>query len=396
MRRITMLAGNASKETTRMIAQASASALRRDAEAYQERILPAVSRTFALTIPQLDVRLRTVIANAYLLCRIADTIEDEQALPGDVKQQFHDRFTRVVGSTEDPASFARDLAPLLNGNTLEAERDLVAHTPAIIEVTEGFNLVQRESLARCIRTMCTGMPSFERHASTAGLASMREMDSYCYYVAGIVGQTLTDLFCDYSPRIAEQREAMSALDVSFGQGLQMTNILKDFWEDRDRGVCWLPHDLFAHVGVNLEDIRRSNVPAAFGKAYAQLIGVAHSHLRNALEYTLLIPEKEVGIRRFCLIALGLAMRTLASILAKPDFTAGAQVKVSRQVVKKIVIVTHLFAGYSRVLRRWFARLAEGLPLQALPGGWGTTPPDEDAWWPRGDAGGIAQAARVPR
>jgi len=128
-------------------------------------------------------------------------------------------------------------------------------------------------LARCIRTMCTGMPSFERRTSTAGLADMREMDRYCYYVAGIVGQTLTDLFCDYSPRIAERREAMSELDVSFGQGLQMTNILKDFWEDRDRGACWLPHDLFASFGVKLEDVHRGDVPAAFGKAYAQLIGM---------------------------------------------------------------------------------------------------------------------------
>lgn len=370
---------------------AAARTSRNAAEAYQNQILPAVSRTFALTIPQLEPRLRTVIANAYLLCRIADTIEDEQSLPGDVKQQFHDRFTRVVGSTEDPESFARDLAPLLNGSTLAPERDLVAHTPAIIEVTDGFNLPQRESLARCIRIMCTGMPSFERHASTAGLADMREMDRYCYYVAGIVGQTLTDLFCDYSPRIAEQREAMSALDVSFGQGLQMTNILKDFWEDRERGVCWLPHDLFARAGVELEDIRRGNVPAAFGTAYAQLIGIAHSHLRNALDYTLLIPEKEVGIRRFCLIALGLAMRTLASILAKPDFTAGAQVKVSRQVVKKIVIVSRLFAGYSRVLQRWFARLADDLPLQALADDWRGLLPDPHAAWPRSDACGPASA-----
>ncbi|TAM99757.1 MAG: squalene/phytoene synthase family protein [Rhodanobacteraceae bacterium] len=375
-----------------MIAQASARAARRDAEAYQARILPAVSRTFALTIPQLDPRLRTVIANAYLLCRIADTIEDERALPGDVKQQFHDRFTRVVGSAEDPASFARDLAPLLNGNTLAAERDLVAHTPDIIEVTDGFNLAQRESLARCIRTMCTGMPRFERDASTAGLADMREMDSYCYYVAGIVGQTLTDLFCDYSPQIAERRAEMAALDVSFGQGLQMTNILKDFWEDRDRGVCWLPHDLFARAGVNLEDLRRSNVPAAFGKTYAQLIGIAHSHLRNALDYTLLIPEKEAGIRRFCLIALGLAMRTLASILAHPGFTTGAQVKVSRQVVKKVVIVTRLFAGYSRVLQRWFARMAAGLPVQALASDWGGLLPDPRATWPRNDTCGPAHAA----
>jgi farnesyl-diphosphate farnesyltransferase len=340
MRRIETSAGIAPKETCRMTAPASAKASRHDAEAYQERILPAVSRTFALTIPQLDPRLRTVIANAYLLCRIADTIEDEQSLASDVKQQFHDRFTRVVASTEDPASFARDLAPLLCGNTLAAERDLVTHTPDVIEVTDGFNLAQRESLARCIRIMCTGMPSFERRA-----------------------------------RIAEKREEMAALDVSFGQGLQMTNILKDFWEDRERGVCWLPHDLFARAGVELQNIQRGNVPDAFGKGYAQLIGVAHSHLRNALDYTLLIPEKEVGIRRFCLIAVGLAMRTLASILAKPDFTAATQVKVSRQVVKKIVIVTRLFAGYSRVLQGWFARMAEGLPLQALATDWSGLLPD---------------------
>ncbi|HEX7369857.1 MAG TPA: phytoene/squalene synthase family protein [Rhodanobacteraceae bacterium] len=374
-----------------MTAHASASATRRDAQAYQERILPAVSRTFALTIPQLDPRLRAVIANAYLLCRIADTIEDEQSLDHDVKQQFHDRFTRVVGATEDPVAFARDLAPLLNGNTLAAERELVAHTSDIITVADGFNLAQRESLARCIRTMCTGMPRFERDANTAGLANMHAMDSYCYYVAGIVGQTLTDLFCDYSPRIAEQREAMSALDVSFGQGLQMTNILKDFWEDRDRGVCWLPHDLFARAGVELEDIRRSDVPPEFGAAYRQMIGIAHSHLRNALDYTLLIPAKEVGIRRFCLIALGLAMRTLGSILEKPAFTAGAQVKVSRQVVKKIVIVTHLFAGYSRVLQRWFTRMSEGLPIEALAKDWGGLLPDAAAEWPRSESCGPAQA-----
>ncbi|MGH8146169.1 MAG: phytoene/squalene synthase family protein [Rhodanobacteraceae bacterium] len=377
-----------------MIPHTATRAAPEDATAYQHRILPAVSRTFALTIPQLDPRLRTVIANAYLLCRIADTIEDEQELPSDVKQQFHDRFTRVVGSTEDPQCFARDLAPLLRGNTLDAERDLVAHTPAIIEVTDGFNLAQRESLARCIRTMCTGMPSFERNASTAGLADMHEMDRYCYYVAGVVGQTLTDLFCDYSPRIAEQREAMAALDVSFGQGLQMTNILKDFWEDRERGVCWLPHDLFARAGIDLGDIRQSDVPAAFGKAYAQLIGIAHSHLRNALDYTLLIPEKEVGIRRFCLIALGLAMRTLASIAAKPDFTAGAQVKVSRQVVKKIVIVSRLFGGYSRVLRGWFTRLADDLPLQALADDWGGLLPSSRAAWPHNDACGPAHAINL--
>ena len=45
--------------------------------AYQDEILQYVSRTFALTIPQLPESLCKVVSNAYLLCRIADTIEDE-------------------------------------------------------------------------------------------------------------------------------------------------------------------------------------------------------------------------------------------------------------------------------------------------------------------------------
>jgi len=44
---------------------------------YQSDILERVSRTFALTIPQLPFDLSKVVANAYLLCRIADTIEDD-------------------------------------------------------------------------------------------------------------------------------------------------------------------------------------------------------------------------------------------------------------------------------------------------------------------------------
>src|SRR5438270_5262330 len=47
---------------------------------YQDQVLPHVSRTFALTIPQLPEALRVPVTNAYLLCRIADTIEDEPAL----------------------------------------------------------------------------------------------------------------------------------------------------------------------------------------------------------------------------------------------------------------------------------------------------------------------------
>ena len=43
----------------------------------QQDHLQKVSRTFALTIPLLPPDLRDYVGNAYLLCRIADTIEDD-------------------------------------------------------------------------------------------------------------------------------------------------------------------------------------------------------------------------------------------------------------------------------------------------------------------------------
>jgi len=57
-----------------------------------EELLEGVSRTFALTIPQLPGGLREAVTNAYLLCRIADTIEDDPGLDAETKDGFHEAF----------------------------------------------------------------------------------------------------------------------------------------------------------------------------------------------------------------------------------------------------------------------------------------------------------------
>lgn len=331
---------------------------------YQDEILPRVSRTFALTIPQLPRPLRGVVTNFYLLCRIADTIEDESALTIAQKQYFHEMFKAVVAGRADAGRFAIELTPLLTRDALDAERDLISNSAAVLAMTRTFNAGQRGALQHCIGIMCDGMPRYERAASVAGLRDQSSLDQYCYYVAGVVGETLTALFCDYSDAIALHREEMTGLGISFGQGLQMVNILKDFWEDHDRGVCWLPQTVFRRAGIDLGEIDGYTYQPGFGNAYARLISVANAHLQNGLEYTLLIPEEEAGIRRFCLLALGLAVQTLQLIHQRPEFRCGSEVKVSHRVVTNTLVMVHLFAGYDGVLRRWFARLARDLPCQS--------------------------------
>jgi farnesyl-diphosphate farnesyltransferase len=331
-------------------------------EAYQDSILPAVSRTFALTIPELPPALRTSVTNAYLLCRIADTIEDEPALSPAASLMFLQRFVAVLYGTEPAAALSKDLGPQLSKQTLQAEHELVANMERVVRVTDKLAADQRIAIQRCVEVMCGGMHQFQQTASLRGVPRQTDMDDYCYYVAGVVGQMLTELFCGHSPKAAQQRAALHELDVSFAQGLQMTNILKDIWEDRARGACWLPQEVFSRHGIDLGQLTPGRADGRFDAAMSELVGVAHAHLRNALSFTLLIPPEESGIRRFCLWALGLAILTLRKIAATPGFTSGKQVKISRRAVALTRISTNFAVRNNWMLQRLFDLAASGVPL----------------------------------
>jgi farnesyl-diphosphate farnesyltransferase len=334
-------------------------------EVYQDQILPHVSRTFALTIPQLPEGLRSAVTCAYLLCRIADTIEDEPALSPPETLAFLQRFSAVLAGQGEPVRLAQEIERRLSSRTLATERDLVSNMDRVIRVMGRLNEPQRAAIRRCVELMCSGMPRFQFTASLQGLAQSSDLDDYCYYVAGVVGEMLTDLFCDHSPDIARHRTALSALAASFAQGLQMTNILKDVWEDRSRGACWLPQDVFTRHGVDLAQLSSEPFDPRFGAGYRELLGTAHAHLKNALDYTLLIPGSETGIRRFCLWAIGLAVLTLRKIEHNPQFTAGSQVKIKRSAVAMTRLLTKAAGRSDWMLRRLFALAARGLPLARL-------------------------------
>jgi len=330
-------------------------------DAFQDELLQQVSRTFALTIPQLPPGLRRVVSNAYLLCRIVDTIEDEPNLDAAEKRSFCTRFAAVVSGEATPEPFSSALSARLSVDTPVAERQLIAQTPEVLAITDALAPAQRAALRVCVQVMADGMASFQEARSASGLANLVDLDRYCYYVAGVVGEMLTRLFCEYSPEIAQHREALMRLAVSFGQGLQMTNVLKDIWEDKARGACWLPQDVFREYGVDLAAPAHDARTDDFGRGLQFLVGIAHGHLRNALRYTLLIPKHEQGIRQFCLWAIGMALLTLRKIARNPRFSRGTEVKISRRSVKLVVVVSRLCVRNDAMLKALFRLAAAGLP-----------------------------------
>src|SRR5208283_3582323 len=136
---------------------------------------------------------------------------------------YHERFRAVVAGRAEAGALAQELERRLSESTLPSERDLIRNMPRVLAVTASLSAAQRTAIGRCIELMCYGMPRFQSTASLGGLARSTDLDDYCYYVAGVVGDMLTELFCEYSPAIARHRTDLTRRAVSFAQGLQMTN-----------------------------------------------------------------------------------------------------------------------------------------------------------------------------
>ena len=331
---------------------------------YERQILQRVSRSFALTIPQLPPDLSRTVTNAYLLCRIVDTIEDEESLTIDQKRLFFQEFIDVVNCKAPADKFAANLYPLLGNKTLPAEKELIKNTPSIIHTLFSFNTKQQHVMIHCLKVMSKGMLKFQKIKSPHGLENLSQLSDYCFHVAGIVGEMLTELFCDYSEDIAKNREKLLERAASFGQGLQLINILKDVWEDKERGICWLPRDVFKNMGFDLKNLSIEKYTPSFGKGLTVLIGIAHSHLRNALNYALLMPRHETGIRKFSLWAIGMAVLTLQNINKTPNYTSGNDVKISRKSVKMVILASNVSLRSNAMLKAFFKLAGRNLPTDS--------------------------------
>jgi farnesyl-diphosphate farnesyltransferase len=298
--------------------------------AYQKAILSSVSRTFALTIPLLPATIEKVVGNTYLLCRIVDTIEDAAELNPQTKQKLSQFFLDAVLGKMPVEFFVEPSLKALNDYGNQDELDLIANTPTVLRILHTCSKDDQAAVSRCVSIMSDGMSYFHGKQTQEGLQNLQEFEKYCYVVAGVVGELLTTIFSNHSAEFAKRIKGHEKLAIAFGQALQMTNILKDSPEDRARGVSWKP------AGMSQE----------------QLLKIAYEKLQDSLNYILLIPKGDLGIRRFCFLAFGLAVMTLSKIAQQKEFSDKAEVKLSRSTVMTFYAFTK-FAVTSDVLMKVF-------------------------------------------
>ena len=299
--------------------------------AYQKAILGSVSRTFALTIPLLPPAIEIVVGNTYLLCRIVDTIEDAAELSPAEKQHLSKLFLEAVLGTIPVEAFVIPCLDALKGYSNVDELDLIAHTPTVLRILHTFPERDQSAISRCVSIMSDGMSHFHGRQTQEGLKDLAEFEEYCYVVAGVVGELLTSIFSNYSVEFSKRIKGHEHLAIDFGQALQMTNILKDSPEDRARGVSWKPASI----------------------SQTELLKIAYEKLQDSMRYILLIPEDEMGMRRFCFLAFGLAVMTLEKITARKNFSNKSEVKLSRNTVWIFYTFTKIAASNQTLTKLFF-------------------------------------------
>ena len=302
-----------------------------------------VSRTFAITVDVLDEPMASYICVGYLLCRVADTIEDAEGIsPGDQA-----RLLRLYDRTLDPDDEydAEAFVDAVSEHLPEPEdRDedwqVVADAPRVVRAFEQFSPDVRRAITPPVRELVDGMAMFvERYQETGGLRiqSREELEEYCYYAAGTVGNLITNLVTRGDVD-SERRSHLYDRAEEFGLLLQLVNIAKDVHDDYTaENNVYLPAEWLDDEGVPQEEL---TAPEHRGGATAVVRRTA-DHARGFLDpaqtYLEHVPTTDGNTHAAWAIPFLLSVGTLRELVARPeDALSSSDVKVSRKEVFAVI------------------------------------------------------------
>lgn len=262
-------------------------------EAYSrcEVITRAEARNFSYGIRLLDPPRRRALSAVYAMARRIDDIGDGPQEPAEKLAILADVRASLAALSlegEDPVLVA----------LADASRRWPIPLDAFSELVEGCEM---DSEGRRYET-------FE------------ELLGYCRRVAGSVGRLSLGIFGFSRPAGAPELAEAPELADALGIALQLTNILRDVIEDRDRmGRVYLPS----------EDLRRFGVDQDLAGPADALAGVVLLHTLRARRYYAeglrLLPLLDRRSRACTAAMAGIYRRVLRRIERRPEAVLGGRV-----------------------------------------------------------------------
>ena len=191
--------------------------------AYCRWFIRASKSNFYLSFFSLPAEKRRAITAVYAYCRMADDIADE---PGEVSGKR--ASLREWKETLDQLGGESPVHPII-GELAWASRKYDLPPEHFRAICDGVAMDLEES-------------RFE---------DFTDLENYCDKVASAVGLACLGIFEATS-------EFAKEYAVCLGRALQMTNILRDVWEDAEEGRIYIPRSEMDKYGVTDSDLRDKN------------------------------------------------------------------------------------------------------------------------------------------
>ena len=195
--------------------------------------LSRVSRSFAFCIEELKEPLRHWIGLSYLLCRLVDTVEDAPWTDKSAQLNSYDQLLQFLQNNHVTDGEVREWTSAFPQNLPDGELLLLKEAPALLADFHALDEKPREYLSRTVLSMLRGMRHFSQ-APELRLRNLQEVNEYCFFVAGVIGELLTDLMALCQPHLqVSSKQYLNSFH--FGLFLQKVNVLKDQRGDEVEG-----------------------------------------------------------------------------------------------------------------------------------------------------------------
>jgi farnesyl-diphosphate farnesyltransferase len=308
-----------------------------------------VSRTFAITIDVLEEPMASYICVGYLLCRVADTVEDAGHIPPSEQARLLELYDRAL-DPDDPTTveeFRRAVDPWLPANADGVDEDeaddedwaVVARSPRVVATFESLGEDAQSAIYPPVSELVRGMAEFvERYEDDGGLriGTIDELEEYCWYAAGTVGELITNLLAqDVDDRRAEVLRANAR---GFALLLQLVNVAKDVSDDfREENNVYLPASWLRERGVSPANVTAPENETAVAGVIRRVTHHARGYMDDAQRYLEALPESRGNTLEAWAIPFLLAVGTSRELLERPeDVIQEGGVKISRSEVMALI------------------------------------------------------------
>lgn len=237
----------------------------------------------------LDKKRREALAVYYAFCRLMDDIADEPEIKNKAEQlaYWEQEIKRVYEGIPE-TDLGKEIARVSQAFAIPADRFLL--------LIEGM----------------------QADVQAKTYATVAELEWYLWRVAGIVGQATLDILGIKGPKATK-------LARTLGFAVQLTNIVRDVWEDVHLGRVYIPLEILKQNGINFQDVLQAEKRQQVAPALAALAKLSQNYYVQAEQVMRTLPARKILPCR----VMGFVYRKNLAKIEKTGFVFDKAIKLSK-------------------------------------------------------------------